>query len=95
MINLGAQLQQLVETELANFEWRDPDYTPSEAERALAGDFVNGLLSNEQFLRLAWAYYGDLIQRRLADGVCVDCGYPGPHHYVACGTRRRERQQHG
>lgn len=77
-----------VSESLSEFELRDPDYTPTEREKFIARDFVEGLLVDEEFLRLVWCHYNERIIHRIAVGQCVDCGCPGGGHYSCCGTKR-------
>lgn len=50
-------LQAYVDEQLDCYEMRadNGDYTPNDQERALMADFVNGLICDEEFLRLCAA----------------------------------------
>lgn len=81
------KLEAKVADELAQHELRDPDYTPTETEHMIANDFVQGLLCDEEFLRLVWKHYNEIICVRIQDGECVDCGCAGGKHWGGCGTQ--------
>lgn len=89
------RLEEKVADELRQHEIRDPDYTPTEQEHYIAGDFVAGLLCDNEFLRLCWQHYNEIILGRINDGDCVDCGCPGGNHWGGCGTIAEKGQTDG
>lgn len=80
------RLESKIADELSQHELRDPDYWPSHDERAISNDFVHGLICDNEFLRLVWQHYNEIIAGRLDAGECVDCGRSGGGHWGGCGT---------
>ena len=91
MSEIVDRISAKVADELSQHELRDPDYTPTEREHFIANDFVQGLLVDEEFLRLVWMQYSALVFHRIEIGECVDCGRGGGKHWGGCGTLLKER----
>lgn len=65
---------------------REGYYTPSDVERALILDAVNGLIADEDFITAAGIEYTERQKRRAAEGHCLECGCPRGQHYVKCSS---------
>ena len=86
------RLEAKIADELSQHELRDPDYTPSEQEQCITNDFMQGLICDDEFLRLVWQLYNEKITYRIQSGECVDCGCPGGKHWGGCGTTDEDIQ---
>lgn len=68
------------------------DYQPTEQERMLIMDAIQGLLGdNDIMAKIAEAREYSRAQR-LAVGDCVDCGAPLPEHWGGCSSQQNEVQ---
>lgn len=65
-------------------EGREGVYTPNEREKMILTDAVNGLISDEDFLRRCRDEVAAREAQRLADGECIICGHVNPGHWGGC-----------
>lgn len=63
---------------------RTGDYTPTENERLLISDCLQGILADEDLLELIVAARAHTRAARRAEGCCEACGSPPPEHFGRC-----------
>jgi hypothetical protein len=62
------------------------DYTPSDHQRLLIADAINGLIADEDFLRLVRTEVVEREKRRGALGECLECSRLLPDHWGGCSA---------
>lgn len=61
-------------------------YTPNEQEQMLITDAINGLIADEDFLRLVRSEVDEREKLRKERGECVICGCKLPEHWGGCSS---------
>lgn len=84
MVVMGVQKFADHYTEEYVLEGDSGTYTPNDQERMLITDAINGLIADEDFLRLVRTEVVELEKARAADNCCIKCGRRLPNHWGGC-----------
>lgn len=86
-----AKSQQFADDYVEHYELEADEgtYYPSEQERLLIKDAINGLIGDEDFCDLIANEVLERQERRAAAGDCLACGAPNGTHWGQCDGRPR------